>query len=446
MLLQFSVSNYRAFRDLQTLNLTASNYDKALPENYITPDLPGLKNRRWVKGAAIYGANASGKSTLIEALEAFVGFVRESAKTTDPLTPISQIEPFALDPAAAEEPTAFAVTFVNEGVRYEYRVAATTHLVWHESLRAFPLGKEQVWFVREWSEELKDHLFSPDSPKGLPRDKGIEKRTLPNMLYLSKAIAENRKELEPVFRWLVKQLKFLDLSTKAGLGGSFTIGELQTADSSLREGILRLLRHADLGITGANVVDRPPSEAEFDRMLAGAPAEVQTKMRSSKWLRPELSHRAPGGGSLPLGWDRESAGTHRLFALVGPWLHILKSGLTVCVDELETSMHPLMVRELLRLFFTDQENPNRAQIIFTTHNPLLLDSTLIRRDQVWFTDKDDEGKAHLYPLTDYEPRVGESLVRGYLAGRYGAVPFVPEGLLGTFPAVQKLPEKAEAEA
>ena len=149
---------------------------------------------------------------------------------------------------------------------------------------------------------------------------------------------------------------------------------------------------------------------------------------------------------MPLGWDRESAGTHRLFALVGPWLHILKSGLTVCVDELETSMHPLMVRELLRLFFTDQENPNRAQIIFTTHNPLLLDSTLIRRDQVWFTDKDDEGKAHLYPLTDYEPRVGESLVRGYLAGRYGAVPFVPEGLLGTFPAVQKLPEKAEAEA
>ncbi|MBC8009145.1 MAG: AAA family ATPase, partial [Burkholderiales bacterium] len=160
MLLQFSVSNYRAFRDLQTLNLAASNYDKALPENCITPELPGLKNRRWVKGAAIYGANASGKSTLIEALEALVGFVRESAKTTDPQTPISQIEPFALDPTAAEEPTAFAVTFVNDGVRYEYRVAATKRLVWHESLRAFPLGKEQVWFVREWSDQLKDHVFS----------------------------------------------------------------------------------------------------------------------------------------------------------------------------------------------------------------------------------------------------------------------------------------------
>ena len=446
MLLQFSVSNYRAFRDLQTLNLAASNYDKTLSENCISPDLPGLKNRRWVKGAAIYGANASGKSTLIEALKAFVGMVRESAKLTDPQTPISQIEPFALDPAATEEPTAFAITFVNESVRYEYRVAATKKLVWHESLRAFPLGKEQVWFVREWSPETNDHVFSPDSPKGLPRDRATEKRALPNMLYLSKAIAENRKELEPVFRWLVNQLKFLDLSTKAGLGDSFTMSELQAADSSLREGILSILRHADLGITGASVVDQTPSETEFDRLLAGAPAEVQAQMRSRKWLRPELSHRAPGGGSVPLGWKSESAGTHRLFALVGPWLDILRSGFTVCVDELETSMHPLMVRELLRLFFSDKENTAKAQIIFTTHNPLLLDPTLIRRDQVWFTDKDDEGKAHLYPLLDYEPRVGESLVRGYLAGRYGGVPFVPEGLLGTFPAVQKLPEKVEADA
>jgi hypothetical protein len=319
-------------------------------------------------------------------------------------------------------------------------------LVWHESLRAFPLGKEQVWFIREWMPGAKDHVFSPESPKGLSRDRTVEKRTLPNMLYLSKAIAENRKELEPVFRWLVNNLKFLDLSTKAGVFGTFTTKELQSADSSLRAGILSLLRHADLGITGADMVDRPPSAAELAQMLPGAPVDLQNQVRSRKWWRPELSHRAPGGGSLPLPWESESAGTHRLFALVGPWLDILKSGFTVCVDELETSMHPLMVRELLRLFFSDKENALRAQIVFTTHNPLLLDPTLIRRDQVWFTDKDEEGKAHLYPLTDYEPRVGESLVRGYLAGRYGAVPFVPDGLLGTFPAVEKLPEKAEAEA
>ena len=103
-----------------------------------------------------------------------------------------------------------------------------------------------------------------------------------------------------------------------------------------------------------------------------------------------------------------------------------------------------MVRELLRLFFSATENPNGAQILFTTHNPLLLDATLLRRDQVWFTDKDADGEAHLYPLTDYSPRKGESLVRGYMSGRYGAVPFVPAGLLGSFQAHETLAKSEKA--
>ena len=146
-----------------------------------------------------------------------------------------------------------------------------------------------------------------------------------------------------------------------------------------------------------------------------------------------LSHRGRGPDAVPLPWESESTGTHRLFALAGPWLDILANGYTVCIDEIETSMHPLLVMALLRLLFSESTNPKGAQVIFTTHNPLLLDSTLLRRDQVWFADKDDHGEAHLYPLTDYAPRRGESLVRGYLAGRFGAVPFIPQGLLGAFP-------------
>ena len=169
-----------------------------------------------------------------------------------------------------------------------------------------------------------------------------------------------------------------------------------------------------------------------DNVLAGRVA--RERILKDRWLKPELTHRGSGATELPLPWESESAGTHRFFGLAGPWLDILSKGYTVCVDELETSMHPLMVRELLRLFFSATENPNGAQILFTTHNPLLLDATLLRRDQVWFTDKDANGEAHLYPLTDYQPRKGESLVRGYLSGRYGAVPFVPAGLLGSFQA------------
>ncbi len=140
---------------------------------------------------------------------------------------------------------------------------------------------------------------------------------------------------------------------------------------------------------------------------------------------------------MPLEWQRESAGTQRFFALIGPWLDILENGYTVCIDEIETSMHPIMVRELLKLIFSESENTGGAQVIFTTHNPLFLDGTLLRRDQVWFTDKDEEGAAHVYPLTEYQPRQGESLIRGYLAGRYGAVPFVPRGLLGTFTSLEE---------
>ena len=173
--------------------------------------------------------------------------------------------------------------------------------------------------------------------------------------------------------------------------------------------------------------------AQLEKMKEMMPPEVREHLNGTEIQKVRLSHRGRGPDAVPLPWEAESAGTHRLFELAGPWLDILENGYTVCIDELETSMHPLMVMALLRLLFCEATNPKGAQVIFTTHNPLLLDSTLLRRDQVWFADKDDHGEAHLYPLTDYAPRKGESLVRGYLAGRYGAVPFIPQGLLGAFP-------------
>jgi len=431
MLLQFSVSNYGCFRELQTLNLAASAQDKSLPENCIGRDLPGLQGKRWVKGAALYGANASGKSTLIQALKALASLVKDSAKTTDPKDRISQIEPFALAPGEPESPTAFAVAFVAEGVRYEYRVAATRERIWHESLRAFPEKREQTWFNRNWSPERGIYEWTPDRPKGFQRDPQLEGYTLPNMLFLSKAVASNRMDLEPVFRWFKERLKFLDLSVRNPFGSGFTLKQIED-QTELHPKILDLLRHADLGVTDARAVERRPPQDELDVLAASLPPDLQDGFRQRRWVRPELTHRGSGSASVPLPWESESAGTHRFFAVVGPWLDIMAKGYVVCIDELETSMHPLMVRELLRLMFSEKANSSGAQILFTTHNPLLLDATLMRRDQVWFTDKTDVGESHLYPLTDYAPRKAESLIRGYLSGRYGAVPFVPAGLMGEF--------------
>ena len=114
--------------------------------------------------------------------------------------------------------------------------------------------------------------------------------------------------------------------------------------------------------------------------------------------------------------------------MIGHWINLLEQGSIILIDEIETSLHPFLVSELLKLVFSLETNPKGAQVIFTTHDPLLLDKEIMRRDQVWFTEKSPDGVTHLYPLTDYKPRKDEARTVGYLAGRYGGIPFIPEGL------------------
>lgn len=189
--------------------------------------------------------------------------------------------------------------------------------------------------------------------------------------------------------------------------------------------LLGLLRHADIGVLSASISEK---EVARDELPDDIPEEVAKRLVARKRLQISLGHRGTKGREYPLDWNEQSIGTQKFFCLAGPWLDIIESGRFAAIDELESSMHPSMVIELLKLMFSSK-NKN-SQIVFTTHNPLLLDPTLIRRDQVWFADKDAEGATHLYGLSDYKPRKNESLVRGYMAGRYGAVPFIPDGLFG----------------
>ena len=435
--MQFTVSNFRALRAVQTVSFAASNYDKSLPENFIAPDFPGLKGQKWLKGIAFYGPNAGGKTSVIEALEALAKMVKNSAGVLNEDEPITEIEPFGLSEDSAKEPTGFGVVFVAGGTRFEYRVAATRQRVWHESLRAFPKTREQIWFSRDWNSEKETYLWTPESPAGYRRDPHRESYTLKNVLFLSKAISLGDEQLKPVFQWFNDRLRFFDLSQNSEKPGhKFTAKQFED-ETELAPKIRELIRHADLGVEDIELEKEATSDPGAHLL------EVMTDPKTGESLfiprgptsrKVKLLHGNRSSSPKALPWSSESRGTHRLFSLVGPWLEILKNGDTVCIDELETSMHPGMVVELLRLFFQEKTNPKGAQILFTTHNPLLLDPTLLRRDQIWFADKDKFGEAHLYPLTDYAPRKGESLVRGYLAGRYGAVPFIPEGLFGSFAA------------
>jgi uncharacterized protein len=195
------------------------------------------------------------------------------------------------------------------------------------------------------------------------------------------------------------------------------VDELQKSSAPLRDEnetlsakFLAMLRNADVGIEDVRAVRNETDEPNrFSR------------------VRFQLKHKSSHSDAwLPL--EEESQGTQKLFHMALPVLQSLRDGAVLIIDELESSLHPSLAQEIVKLFNDPDKNPCNAQLIFTTHDTNLLGTTLgepvLRRDQVWLTEKDPEGATVLYPLTDYKPRKSENLERGYLQGRYGAIPFL----------------------
>ena len=426
MIIDFSIKNFRSFREEQKISFVASNYDKDLPQNYVQTDLPGLEGVKLLKAIALYGANAAGKSNVLMALAFLEQFVSNSATDLDEGDETG-VEPFQFCSETPEEPAEFVLRFLVEGVRYHFALIVDRQRVLFESLSAFPEGNERIWYERSWDEDSESYEWSPKRPTGFKRDPNIVSYTRQNALFLSTAAKWNSEQLAPIYRWFKIHLRFLRVNSDfPALPPGHTAEYIQRG-ANQKNAVVRLLRHGDIGILSATTTEH---EILRNQLPKDFPESVIEKVIKNKRLEVTLGHRGAEGREYALPWKDESSGTQKLFSLAGPWLEILEKGYVVGVDEIESSMHPNMVVELLRLVFSEMFNQQQAQFLFTTHNPLLLDPTLLRRDQVWFADKDDEGATHLYPLTDYSPRKGESLARGYLAGRYGAVPFIPNGLLG----------------
>ena len=399
------------------MSLVASNYDKSLPENLITPDLPGLPDLRLIKAAALYGPNAGGKTNVLKALYFLRWLVLESATGQKPEAKLP-VEPFRLDHESAEKPTILDLTFVAENTRYQLAVAVTKERVVQERLVAYSNGRPQVWYDRVWNDETKQYDWSPEKPVDFERDPGIVGKTRQNALFLSTAAQWANKQVAPVYGWFSKKLKFINLGADSALSLSDlahdVTAQIVHGSGEARKFITSILGSADLGLTDVEVKEAPP------------------EMFGENW-QVTFQHEGKGGGRFAMDWSNESDGTRQFFNMLGPWLELLVQDRVLCVDEIEASLHPMLVAELLRLLL--RSTNVFPQLLFTTHNPLLLDMTLLRRDQVWFADKNQEGESCLYPLTDYKPRADESLVRGYLSGRYGAVPFIPHGLV-VEPAVE----------
>lgn len=418
MLVEFRVKNFRSLRDEQVLSLVSST-DKTLRDtNTIETGIRAAPTL--LRSAVVYGANASGKSNLIKALQYMRGVVVESAIVIQPGQTFS-VQPFRLDGDSAGQPTEFEITFLLDAVRYQYGFAMTAQRIVSEYLLVYKASKPQRWFERYFDREQGKDVY--DFGTGLKGAKSLwEGATRPNSLFLSMAAQLNSESLRPVFDWFLNQLVIFN--EKSQLGPQFSIQMLKQPDG--RKDICDFLSSADISIADIDVETRKvPGQAVHFDLMAG-----KTEVRSEEVEEDRLHfHHVTEKGKAVFDLMDESHGTRNLLYLAGPVLDILNRGLTLIVDELDTSLHTLLVRELVRLFHRPEINTGGAQLIFTTHDTSLLDAPdLFRRDQVWFVEKDRDQASELVGLSEFSPRKNEALERGYLMGRYGGVPFLSDTL------------------
>jgi hypothetical protein len=414
MLVEFRVKNFRSLRDEQVLSLVASKDKTDRDTHALTTGLSAVP--ALLCSTVVYGANASGKSNLIKALQYMRGVVVESATVIQPGQAFG-VQPFRLDADASGQPTEFEVTFILDGVRYQYGFAMTPQRIVSEHLLVYKAFKPQRWFERRF-----DVVTGKDVYEFSPSFKGAknlwEGATRPNALFLSMAVQLNSEALRPVFEWFLNRLVIINV--QARLSPNVSIRMLQQPDG--HKEICDFLNAADISIVDIDVVTRkvPGQKVHFD--LVAGKTEVSTEEIEEQQLR--FHHRTEHGKAM-FDLHEESDGTHNLLFLAGPVLDILRKGLTLVIDELDTSLHTLLVRELVRLFHRPGINTGKAQLIFTTHDTALLSAPgLFRRDQVWIVEKDAEQGSSLVSLAEFSVRKNEALERGYLMGRYGGVPFL----------------------
>lgn len=418
MLIEFNVTNYRSFLKTQTLQMSAGPSTEMKELNSFTPPIFGMPHL--LRSSVIYGPNASGKSNLIRALHFMKNFILTSAQGQEGYAIAAS--PFSFSRASLSLPSEFEVIFIAEGVRYQYGFSVSLERVEHEWLLAYPQGRVQRWFERSYNHDNQQYDWYFGS-KFLGQKKVWQEATRTNALFLSAAVQLNNEQLKPVFYWFhsLVVIRHHDI-----LDPGFSTIQCQT--EAKRKMILQFMNNADLSIDDIKIESRDFSENELPKEMPQEMKNLILKdMQDKKSIKVKFAHRIDDSEDMAwLPFEEESDGTKKLFAYAGPWLDGLEKGRVFLVDELDTSLHPLMVRFLLQLIHNPETNPQNAQLVFTTHDTSILDQKLMRRDQIWFMEKDKNNSSSIYPLSDFKPRKHEALGKGYLQGRYGALPFIGE--------------------
>jgi hypothetical protein len=439
MLLGFQAENVRSFRDRIDFSLQATT----MAEPEVVRELPwrieGRTLERVLPVAGVFGANASGKSNLLRALEDMRRFVRQSytPRSRHSEFPLRRLRrPFRLDPQWAERPSTYEIDLILDGIRYEYGFTVNDEVVLSEYARRFPHGKAQTILERRQG-------FVTLSDSRSAKARAVKELLRDDALFLSIADAAGYEPLQPLYKWFDENFLLADVSSRAQRS-RHTAELMSNEDRRLQ--VLELLKLADLGITDAQQKRAEPIELKMYEAIVTALSKIDLPGELRVGPTPDgdddeeeeapspgpiptivLSHRG-SNGSVVFGPGEESLGTMVWLGLLGPLFDALSNGTVLLVDELEASLHPDLVEQFVRVFQSPESNPNGAQMIFNSHEARLLGNSesdrVIGRDQVWLTEKLDDGSTRLYPLANLNPRKSEAIARRYMQGRYGATPIL----------------------
>ncbi len=420
MLIEFSVTNFRSFRERQRLSLAASAAKEHLNRNTFSS---GIKNLPpLVRTAAIYGPNGGGKTNLLRAVHFMQQTVLTSAATGQVGQTLSA-KPFALSRKTVRAPSEFEIHFIQDRIRYQYGFSCTESQIVREWLIAYPSGRPQQWFDRQYNAKTKKTAWSVGTKLKGPH-KVWRAATRPNALFLSTAVQLNNEQLKPIFRWFQEKLTVVIPGIELNPYLTFELASREDGKPI----VMQFLKAADLEISDI-VVKREPFNPT-PQLGQQAVAQGQLFVTGSGALEAisaRTRHKSvDSDGYVDWDYTEDSNGTQKFFRSIGGWHKVISNGSTVFVDELESSLHPKIVRFLIDLFQTSENNIHNAQLVFTTHDMSVLNNEVFRRDQIWFAERNKGQSTSLFAMSEFGPRKDEAFEKNYLRGRYGALPIVGE--------------------
>lgn len=405
MLIEFSVKNFLSFKDKATLSMEKGNGDENI-DNIIFNDITDL-----VKNAAIYGANASGKSNILKAFTCAILMIRNS-NLMSVGEKWSYIKPFLFDETSKNKPSEFEFTFITNNVKYKYFFSADQNRIYEESLDVYNSQKPTNIFTRK---DTNIYEFSNDKNKLA----SLAANNTENKLFLSTATTWNYEKTKDAFLWFTKAIDTYDSFNKIMDKDLIDYSE----NEELKKFSLKLLKEADILIKNISV---NYEEKEMEGTIADMPIIPIVKKVDIE-LEHEVVDEENNIHTYKLNFKDESSGTKVLFAFAPFLKRAFEETKVIIVDELEKSMHPKLVEFIVRLFNNKDINKVNSQLIFTTHATNLLNLEILRRDQIWFVEKNPlNGNSELYPLDSFSVRKDENIQKGYINGRYGAVPFIKD--------------------